>query len=214
MFELRKLPYEPKDFKDFLSEESFAYHYGKHHKAYIDNLNKLIKDSEFEAKDLIYIIKNSNKAVFNNAAQVYNHDFYFDCIKAEPNDYLELSKELKSELEKEFKSLEAFKELFIKEAMLVFGSGWFWLVFDPKSKKLELLATFNACTPVSEDKIPLLVVDVWEHAYYVDHRNARAKYLEGFFEHINWAFVSKAYDLAIKDGLDSLRLYATSLHPL
>lgn len=216
MFELRKLRYDTNAFGDFLSVETFNYHHGKHHQTYVNNLNNLIKDTEFAGKDLVSIIKASSGGIFNNAAQVYNHDFYFDCITPksgcscgscdEPN--------LKSALEKDFGSLDKFKEEFIKGATGVFGSGWFWLVYNSTNKKLELVATSNAATPITDEKIPLLVVDVWEHAYYVDHRNARPAYLEKFYAHINWDFVAKAYEWALKEGMYSVSFYANELHPL
>ncbi|MBZ7952541.1 superoxide dismutase [Fe] [Campylobacter sp. RM9939] len=211
MFELRKLPYDINAFGDFLSAETFNYHYGKHHNTYVTNLNNLIKETEFANKDLVSIIKSSNGGIFNNAAQVYNHDFYFDCIT--PNT-CEAKGDLKVALEKEFGSLDNFKAEFIKGATGLFGSGWFWLVYNSKNQKLELVATSNAATPITEDKIPLLVVDVWEHAYYVDHRNARPAYLEKFYAHINWDFVSKAYEWALKEGINSISFYANELHPV
>ncbi|MBZ7946550.1 superoxide dismutase [Fe] [Campylobacter sp. RM10541] len=211
MFELRKLPYDINAFGDFLSAETFNYHYGKHHNTYVTNLNNLIKETEFANKDLVSIIKSSNGGIFNNAAQVYNHDFYFDCIT--PNT-CEAKGDLKVALEKEFGSLDNFKAEFIKGATGLFGSGWFWLVYNSKNQKLELVATSNAATPITEDKIPLLVVDVWEHAYYVDHRNARPAYLEKFYAHINWDFISKAYEWALKEGINSISFYANELHPV
>ncbi|MCV3410385.1 superoxide dismutase [Fe] [Campylobacter lari] len=216
MFELRKLPYEADAFGDFLSAETFAFHHGKHHQTYVNNLNNLIKDTEFAGKDLVYIIQNSNGGVFNNAAQVYNHDFYFDCIKPKTccGCGCSLSAEFKAAVEKDFGSMENLKEEFIKGATGVFGSGWFWLVYNTQNQKLELVATSNAATPITEGKIPLLVVDVWEHAYYVDHRNARPAYLEKFYAHINWEFVAKAYEWAIKEGMNSVSFYANELHPL
>jgi len=215
MFELRKLPYDINAFGDFLSAETFNYHHGKHHQTYVNNLNNLVKGTEFENKDLIHIIKNSSGGIFNNAAQIYNHDFYFDCIKPKTGCgcNCDLDPELKKALEETFQSFENFKEEFIKGATAVFGSGWFWLVLDDKSKKLEFVSTSNAATPISNDKIPLLVVDVWEHAYYVDHHNARPVYLEKFFAHINWDFVAKAFSQALKEGMQAVKSYANVLHP-
>ncbi|AXP09102.1 superoxide dismutase [Fe] [Campylobacter hepaticus] len=217
MFELRKLPYDINAFGDFLSAETFNYHYGKHHNTYVTNLNNLIKDSEFANKDLVSIIKTSSGAIFNNAAQVYNHDFYFDCIKPScgcGGACESMDTNLKEALEKEFTSLDNFKAEFIKGATGVFGSGWFWLVYNTKNQKLEFVSTSNAATPISEDKVPLLVVDVWEHAYYIDHRNARPAYLEKFYTHINWDFVAKAYEWALKEGMNSVSFYANELHPI
>lgn len=204
MFELRQLPYEKDSMGDFLSPVTFEYHYGKHHQTYVNNLNNLIKDSEFANSDLFDIITKSSGGLFNNAAQVYNHDFYWDCIAPQTNS---MSNSLKAALEKEFGSTESFKEKFLSSATTLFGSGWCWLVLDPTSNKLEIIQTSNAATPITQNKIPLLVVDVWEHAYYVDHKNARPAYLEKFYSHINWEFVSQAYEWALKEGMGSVKYY-------
>lgn len=211
MFELRKLSYEKDKFNDFLSPSAFYFHHGKHHQAYINNLNNLIKNTGFENAELYDIIKTANGGIFNNAAQIYNHDFYWDCIT--PNSQVsEISAELQNAFELDFGGLDSFKEKFLNAASTLFGSGWCWLVLNAQSKKLEIIQTSNAKTPITEDKIPLLVVDVWEHAYYIDHKNARALYLEKFFAHINWAFVSKAFSLAQKEGANSVRFYINELH--
>ncbi|STQ86374.1 superoxide dismutase [Helicobacter muridarum] len=209
MFELRKLPYNKDSMGDFLSSSTFDYHYGKHHSTYITNLNNLIKDNEFQNLDLYEIIKKSSGGLFNNAAQVYNHDFYWDCIS--PNK-TELSDELKNAIDSEFGSLAGFKEKFLQAATTLFGAGWCWLVYNTSNSKMEIVQTSNAATPITEDKIPLLVVDVWEHAYYIDHKNARPVYLEKFFSHIHWAFVSKAYEWAKKEGVNSIRFYVNDIH--
>lgn len=209
MFELRKLPYSVDSMGDFLSPTTFEYHYGKHHQTYVTNLNNLIKGGEFENADLYDIIKKSNGGLFNNAAQVYNHDFYWDCIAPQAT---QMSDELKSAINAEFGSLDGFKEKYIQASTTLFGAGWCWLVYNTKTSKLEIVQTSNAATPVTEDKIPLLVVDVWEHAYYIDHKNARPAYLEKFFAHINWVFVSKAYEWAKKEGVGSIRFYINELH--
>ncbi|QCD51782.1 superoxide dismutase [Fe] [Campylobacter sp. RM16192] len=204
MFNLRKLPFDPKS-NAVVSEETCSYHHGKHHQTYVTNLNNLIKGTEFENSGLYEIISKSSGSIFNNAAQVYNHDFYWDCI-AKKSD---MSDELKARLQKD---LPNFKEEFLKSATTLFGSGWAWLVYSPKSDKLEIIQTSNAQTPVTVGLIPLLVVDVWEHAYYVDHRNARAAYLEKFYENINWDFVSAAYEWALKEGVNSVKFYIGELH--
>lgn len=204
MFELRKLPYEKDSMGDFLSPVTFDYHYGKHHQTYVNNLNNLIKDTEFANSDLFDIITKSNGGLFNNAAQVYNHDFYWDCIAPKTSD---MSADFKAALEKEFGSIESFKEKFLSSATTLFGSGWCWLVLDIASNKLEIVQTSNAATPITQNKVPLLVVDVWEHAYYVDHKNARPAYLEKFYSHINWNFVSQAYEWALKEGMGSVKYY-------
>nr|QGT50421.1 superoxide dismutase [Fe] [uncultured Helicobacter sp.] len=204
MFQLRELPYNKNEFSGFLSEEAFEYHYGKHHQTYVNNLNNLIKGTEFENATLGEIILKSKGGIFNNAAQVYNHNFYWDCISPKET---KLSDELSNAINAAFGSLEAFKEAFITSSTTLFGSGWNWLVYDVKNKKLEIVQTSNAATPATESKVPLLVVDVWEHAYYIDHRNARPAYLEAFWKHINWNFVSEAYEWALKEGINSFHFY-------
>ena len=209
MFELRKLPYGTDSMTGFLSPQTVEYHYGKHHQTYINNLNNLIKGSEFEGKELYDIITKSSGGLFNNSAQVYNHDFYWDCISPSPS---EPSNELKDAINSEFGSMDGFKEKFLAAATTLFGSGWCWLVFVPATKKLEIVQTSNAATPITDGKIPLLVVDVWEHAYYIDNKNARPAYLEKFFAHIHWAFVSSALEWAKKEGAGSVRFYINGLH--
>lgn len=204
MFELRKLPFDPAK-NAVVSEETCSYHHGKHHQAYINNLNKLISGTDYENADLLEIITHASGGLFNNAAQVYNHDFYWDCIAKKT----EASEELKNALESEFKD---FKSEFIASATGLFGSGWTWLVYNPNSKKLEIKNTSNAATPLSDGLVPLLVVDVWEHAYYIDSRNARPAYLEKFYENINWDFVSSAYEWAKKEGLGSVKFYINDLY--
>lgn len=211
MFELRKLPYKTSEFSGFLSEQCFEYHYGKHHQTYINNLNNLIKGTGFEKAELGEIVLKASGGLFNNAAQVYNHDFYWDCISPKTSTP---SGDLATAINKEFGSLDSFKEKFLASSTTLFGSGWNWLVYNLANKKLEIVQTSNAATPVTDKKIPLLVVDVWEHAYYIDHRNARPAYLEGFWKHINWEFVAKAYEWALKEEMGSFRFYTNELHPI
>ena len=210
MFELRPLPYGTNELSGFISTQTFEYHYGKHHQTYVNNLNNLIKGTEFEKASLGEIILKSSGGLFNNAAQVYNHDFYWDCISPSVS---APSAELAQALEV-FGGLEGFKEKFIASSTTLFGSGWNWLVWDVASKKLEIVQTSNADTPAKQGKVPLLVVDVWEHAYYIDHKNARPSYLEAFWKHIHWMFVSKAYEWALKEGLNSFHFYINELHPV
>lgn len=211
MFELRKLPYGTNEFSGFISEETFSYHYGKHHQTYVTNLNNLIKGTEFEKATLADIVCKASGGVFNNAAQVYNHDFYWDCISPKAS---EISSALNEAIKSEFGSVETFKEKFLSSSTTLFGAGWNWLVYNPQNKKLEIIQTSNAATPLTDSKVPLLVVDVWEHAYYIDHRNARPAYLEAFWKHINWAFVSRAYEWATKEGVDSAKFYINEIHPV
>lgn len=207
MFKLRALPFT--EIVGFISKETCEYHHGKHHQTYINNLNNLIKGTEFENEGLLDIITKAQGGIFNNAAQVYNHDFYWDCIS--PTQSAQ-SAALEEALKESFGGIEKFKEVFLNAATTLFGSGWCWVVYNPSSKKLEIKQTSNAQTPVSEGLIPVLVVDVWEHAYYIDHRNARPAYLEKFFSHINWEFVSKSLEAAQKDGIKSVAAYMDSLH--
>ncbi|TLD82402.1 superoxide dismutase [Helicobacter sp. MIT 11-5569] len=205
MFKLRTLPFA--EIPGFVSKETCEFHYGKHHQTYVNNLNNLIAGGEFEGKSLFEIVTKAQGGIFNNAAQVYNHDFYWDCIT--PNASAR-SAELEEALNANFGSVDKFKETFLNAATTLFGSGWCWLVYN--NGKLEIKQTSNAQTPVTEGLIPLLVVDVWEHAYYIDHRNARPAYLEKFFSHINWEFVSKSLEWAKKEGINSINSYMKSLH--
>lgn len=191
-FNLPTLNYSKDAFKNFITEEGFDYHYGKHHQTYITNLNKLIENSEWENYNLDTIIKDAyiknQMAIYNNAAQHYNHSFFWNCIT--PNSTEMPSKQLLELLIRDFGSLEAFKEEFSNTATKLFGAGWTWLVLTPE-RKLEILALSNADTPIIFNKKPLLTIDVWEHAYYIDHRNARPKFIEQFWNHVNWNFVSQ-----------------------
>lgn len=208
MFNLRKLPYDKDIFKgEFISDKTIDFHHLKHHQTYVNNLNNLIKNTELENKNLYEIIMNSKGAVFNNAAQIYNHDFYWDCISPVKS---EISKELLYAINKDFGDFEKFKENFISLSTTLFGSGWCWVIFN--NDKLEIVQTSNADTPIIKNNIPILVVDVWEHAYYIDYKNLRAKYLDEFFNHINWNFVSQAYEWAVKEKMDSVQFYINDIH--
>ncbi|MDD3468085.1 MAG: superoxide dismutase [Campylobacterales bacterium] len=183
---LPELPYSKKALWPIISEETIDFHYGKHHQGYVNNLNNLIVGTPYEDMTLENIIKNSSGAVFNNAAQIYNHTFYWNCLS--PSETL-LSEELAKKIDATFGSFEDFKSDFIKSAVSNFGSGWTWLVCDNKGT-LSILNTQNAGTPLTMGLKPLLTVDVWEHAYYIDYRNARQNYLDEIFKVINWEFVS------------------------
>ena len=191
MFELPKLPYPKNALSPVISEETIEYHYGKHHQAYVTNLNNLLKTDEckaFVGKSLEEIILSSKGGVFNNAAQIWNHTFYWHCLT--PNAKARPEGLLLQAIEKKFGSFEMFKEAFSKTAVTTFGSGWAWLV-KTKSGELELISSSNAGCPLTEGQIPLLTCDVWEHAYYVDYRNARPKYVDEFWRIVNWDFVSE-----------------------
>ncbi len=209
MFNLRNLPYDKNAFNgEFISDKTIDFHYSKHHQTYINNLNNLIKDSEFANKSLYDIIMNAKGGIYNNAAQVYNHDFYWDCISPKTT---QISKDLEDAINRDFGSIDKFKEAFIQSATTLFGSGWCWVVVN-EHQKLEIVQTSNANTPHDKNYIPILVVDVWEHAYYIDYQNLRPKYLEEFYKHINWEFVSQAYEWALKEGMGSVRFYMNDIH--
>lgn len=187
-FELPTLPYEKNALEPHISAETLEYHYGKHHNTYVVNLNNLIKGTEFEGKSLEEIIKTSTGGIFNNAAQVWNHTFYWHCLS--PKGGNAPTGAVADAINKAFGSFEAFKEELTKSAVGNFGSGWTWLV-KKADGSLAIVNTSNAATPLTSDDKPLLTVDVWEHAYYIDYRNARPKYLENFWALVNWEFVAK-----------------------
>lgn len=189
-FELPPLPYEKDALEPHISKETIEYHYGKHHQTYVTNLNNLIAGTENEGKSLEDIIKNSSGGLFNNAAQIWNHTFYWNCLG--PNGGGEPNGELGQAIKEAFGSFEEFKEQFSKTAITTFGSGWAWLVKNSDGS-LSLSSTSNAGTPLTEGQTPLLTCDVWEHAYYIDFRNARPKYVETFWNLVNWEFVAKNF---------------------
>ena len=184
---LPALPYAMDALAPHISAETLEFHYGKHHKTYVDNLNNLIKGTEFENASLEEIVKKSSGGVFNNAAQVWNHTFYWNGLK--PNGGGAPTGALADAINAKWGSFDAFKEAFTKCAVTTFGSGWAWLVKTPAGE-LDLVSTSNAATPLTTDNKALLTCDVWEHAYYVDYRNARPKYVEAFWSLVNWDFVA------------------------
>ncbi|MFP5383414.1 MAG: superoxide dismutase [Gammaproteobacteria bacterium] len=189
-FELPPLPYAKDALAPFISAETIDYHYGKHHQAYVTNLNNLVKGTDQENRTLEEIINSSSGGIFNNAAQVWNHTFYWNCMK--PNGGGEPAGALAAAINKAFGSFAAFKEKFSASAVGNFGSGWTWLVKN-KDGSLEIVNTSNAGCPLTEGRTPLLTVDVWEHAYYIDFRNLRAKYVETFWNYVNWDFAAKQF---------------------
>ena len=192
MIELPKLPYKRDALEPHISQKTIDFHYGQHHAAYVKNLNNLIENSKFENMQLEDIIKNSEGSIFNNAAQVWNHTFYWHCMTPEKS--CQPQALLLKTIERDFGSFDNFKQMFIKQAATLFGSGWLWLVCD-KEGKLSLLQTSNAETPITNNELrPLLVCDVWEHAYYLDQQNLRLAYLNEFWQIINWKFVEKKLD--------------------
>lgn len=187
---LPKLPYALDALAPHISKETLEYHYGKHHQTYVTNLNNLIKGSDFEHATLDEIILKSSGGVFNNAAQIWNHSFYWECLS--PNGGGEPSGALAAAINAEFGSFSAFKAQFTQTSVTTFGSGWGWLVKN-EDGSISLTSTSNAATPMTEGQTALLTCDVWEHAYYIDYRNARPKYLEAFWQLINWRFVEENF---------------------
>ncbi len=188
--ELPALPFEKNALEPTISAETIDYHYGKHHQAYVTNLNNLIAGTEHENSSLEDIVKNSTGPIFNNAAQVWNHTFYWNGLA--PNKGGEPTGALADAINAAFGSFAEFKTKFSASAVGNFGSGWTWLVKNADGG-LELLNTSNAATALTTDKTPLLTIDVWEHAYYVDYRNARPKYMEDIWNVVNWDFVASNF---------------------
>ena len=188
---LPDLPYAMDALEPHISRETLEYHYGKHHNTYVEKLNGLIKDTEWANASLEDIVRGSSGGVFNNAAQVWNHTFYWHCLS--PNGGGAPGGELAKAIDAAFGSFEKFKEQFSDKAVTLFGSGWAWLVKKPDGS-LAIVQTGNAETPLTGDSKPLMTCDVWEHAYYIDYRNARPKYLEAFWKLVNWDFVASNLD--------------------
>jgi Fe-Mn family superoxide dismutase len=184
---LPELPYANNALEPHISAETIEFHYGKHHATYVDKLNGMIPGTEFENASLEDIIMKSSGGMFNNAAQVWNHTFYWNCLS--PNGGGEPGGELASAIQQAFGSFADFQEKFTASAVNNFGSGWTWLVKNA-SGALEIVNTDDAGTPLTDGHQPLLTCDVWEHAYYIDYRNARPKYLEAFWNLVNWDFVA------------------------
>lgn len=190
-FELPPLPFAKDALAPKISEETLEYHYGKHHKTYVDKLNGLIPGTEFEGKSLEEIIKSSTGGIFNNAAQVWNHTFFWHCLS--PNGGGEATGAIADAISADFGSFEKFKEEFTASAINNFGSSWTWLV-KRSDGTVGIVNTSNAGTPLTDDSAtPVLTVDLWEHAYYIDYRNARPKYMEAFWDLVNWDFVNENF---------------------
>lgn len=191
-FSLPPLPYSKTALAPHISEETLEYHHGKHHQAYVNNLNSLIEGSALVGKPLEEIVKSKNGSIFNNAAQVFNHTFYWNSMapKAGGEPHGKIGELIKNF----FGSFEAFKEHFSKAAAGQFGSGWAWLVMDPSDNRLLIETTANAGCPLTEKLKPILTCDVWEHAYYIDYRNARPKYIEAWWNLVNWDFANHNLD--------------------
>lgn len=189
-FELPQLPYAKNALEPYISEKTLDFHYGKHHQAYVNNVNNLIAGTEFENSTLEEIIKKAEGGIFNNGAQVWNHTFYF--TQFSPDGCKDPKDELKAALEAKFGSVDAFKEQFSKAAATLFGSGWAWLVINAGGE-LEIVQTSNGDNPLRDGKKPVLTCDVWEHAYYIDKQNARPKYIEDFWKILDWKVISERF---------------------
>ena len=188
---LPELPYAMNALEPHISAETLEYHYGKHHQTYVDNLNKLIPGTEFENMSLEDIIMKSSGGMFNNAAQIWNHTFYWNCLS--PNGGGEPTGALADAIKSTFGSFADFKEKFSQTSITTFGSGWGWLVKN-KDGSISVESTSNAGTPMTSGQTALLTCDVWEHAYYIDYRNARPKYVESFWNLVNWGFVASNFE--------------------
>lgn len=189
-FELPALPYEKNALEPHISAETLEYHYGKHHQAYVTKLNELTDGTDDANKSLEEIIKSSSGGLFNQAAQVWNHTFYWHCLS--PNGGGEPSGALAEAINAKFGSFAKFKETFNANAVANFGSGWTWLIKTPDGG-VDIVNTSNADTPIAHGQTPLMTIDVWEHAYYIDYRNARPKYLENVWNVLNWDFVAQNF---------------------
>ncbi len=187
---LPQLPYELDALQPHISKETLEYHYGKHHQTYVTNLNNLIKGTEYDNMSLEDIIKKSSGGIFNNAAQVWNHTFYWHSLA--PKAGGEPKGELLDAIIKKWGSFAEFKKAFTQVCIGTFGSGWGWLVKTPQNN-LELVSTSNAATPLTSANKLLINCDVWEHAYYIDYRNSRPNYMEAFWHLVNWDFAEKNY---------------------
>lgn len=186
--ELPKLNYQFNALEPYISQKTLEFHYLKHHQTYVDKLNSLIENTEFEAKSLEQIIKNSKGAIFNNAAQVWNHTFYWNSFSMRRN--TKPTQPLEELINQKFGGIDAFKQEFTNQVLNLFGSGWVWLVQN-EEERLEILSLPNAENPITQNKKPLLVCDVWEHAYYLDKQNRRADYVKDFWQIVDWQKISE-----------------------
>lgn len=186
-FTLPELPYAKDALAPYISSEGFDYHHGKHHATYVNKLNELVQGTDLAEKLLDELVllsaKEGKTAIFNNAAQHWNHSFFWNCLS--PNGGGTPTGKVAELIDRDFGSFDAFKEKFSNAAVTQFGSGWAWLVLNQEGK-LEVVQTGNAGNPLTDGKKPVLTIDVWEHAYYIDHRNARPKFVEGYWNVVNW----------------------------
>jgi len=195
IFSLIALPYTPNALEPVISQETIEYHHGKHLQTYVDNLNKLVAGTEFESMPLEEIVAKSQGGIFNNAGQILNHNLYFLQFKPYTNDQSQMTNDqlpIIKAIVRDFGSFEAFKAEFEQKGTTLFGSGWVWLAAD-KDGKLVITQEPNAGNPVTRDLKPLLTMDVWEHAYYIDYRNRRAAHLQSLWQIINWDEINRRY---------------------
>lgn len=188
-YELPALPYALDALEPKMSKKTLEYHHGKHHAAYVDNLNKLVIDTKYDGMHIEKIIKEADGAIFNNAAQVWNHTFFFNQFSQHPK--MEPSGKLLEAIEMSFGSFGSMKEQMAKAALSLFGSGWVWLVKE--GDELMIAPMSNAGTPIRDGRIPVLTMDVWEHAYYIDYYNSRVNYVTNFWELIDWNVIEKRF---------------------
>jgi len=194
-FELPPLNYSPDALAPQISAETIEYHHGKHHLAYVNNLNNLIPGTPFENASLEMMIKKAEGGIFNNAAQVWNHTFYFATFS--PSGRREPNGTIAKAIDAEYGSFAAFKEAFTKAATSLFGSGWVWLCMKPDGR-VTITQEQNAGNPMRSGLVPLMTCDVWEHAYYIDYRNRRPDYVTNFWELLDWNLIRERYDEALK----------------
>jgi superoxide dismutase, Fe-Mn family len=189
-FELPKLSYALNSLAPIIEKRTMEFHYGKHHQAYVNNLNNLIAGTKFEQSSLEEIIKGAEGGIFNNGAQVWNHTFYFSAFK--PKGGGEPTGSLADSIIKNFGSFAEFKEQFSKAATTLFGSGWAWLI-KKEDKSLQIIQESNAGNPLRNGHIPILTCDVWEHAYYLDYQNRRPDYVKAFWDILDWDTIGKRF---------------------
>ena len=187
---LPDLPYDLDALEPHISRETLAFHHGEHHSAYVKKLNSLTQNTSFREQPLMDIVKYATGDIFNNAAQAWNHEFYWNCLS--PQGGGEPVAAIAEAIQRDFKSFEQFREEFTQAAMQLFGSGWAWLVLNEEDN-LNIMTTTNADTPLREGLTPLLACDVWEHAYYLDKQNARPAYIEDFWKLVDWEAVSENF---------------------
>ena len=192
-FTLPNLPFAKNALEPYLSEETVEFHYGKHHRAYVDNLNSLVAGTDLENKSLEELITTQEGAIFNNAGQLWNHNFYWSGLRPKEPACVVPQGKLAEAIEKSFDSFESFKQQFSKAATGHFGSGWAWLSKN-NDGSLEVSSTSDADNPLTQGKTPLLTCDVWEHAYYIGYRNRRPEYVEKFWDYVNWDHVTSQFE--------------------